>query len=102
MLFVEAHEALLTSRSGADHKDTRSDHAGDGQEAKVVSSGPDPGDQLSSKETNEGAKERWEKRGYDGLFDRRKVGTLTNTRAGGIDRLGCRKYSALRLCPKKH
>ena len=36
VLFVEAHEALLTSRSGADHEDTRSDHAGDGQEAKVV------------------------------------------------------------------
>ena len=54
-LFVEAHEALLTSRSGADHEDTRSDHAGDGQEDKVVSSGPHPGHQLSANETNEGA-----------------------------------------------
>ena len=36
VLFVEAHEALLTSRSGADDEDTRSDHAGDGEEDKVV------------------------------------------------------------------
>ena len=54
VLFVEAHEALLTGRSGADHEDTRSDHAGDGQEAKVVSSGPHLRHQLSANETNEG------------------------------------------------
>ena len=41
VLFVEAHEALLTSRSGADHEDTRSDHAGDGQEDKVGLVGAD-------------------------------------------------------------
>ena len=55
VFFVEAHATLLTSRSGADHEDTRSDHAGDGQEDKVVSSGPHPGHQLSANETNEGA-----------------------------------------------
>ena len=55
VLFVEAHEALLTSRSGADDEDTRSDHAGDGAEDKVVSGGRDPGDQWSANETNEGA-----------------------------------------------
>lgn len=41
VLFVEAHEALLTSRSGADHEDPRSDHAGDGQEDKVGLVGAD-------------------------------------------------------------
>jgi len=42
VLFVEAHEALLTSRSGADYEGTRSDHASDGEEDKVVSSGRHP------------------------------------------------------------
>ncbi|HEY6242376.1 MAG TPA: hypothetical protein VIX17_00435 [Pyrinomonadaceae bacterium] len=47
---------------------------------------------MSANETNEGA---WQKRGYDGLFDRRRGKTLIKTSADGIRQAGVQELLRL-------
>ena len=69
MLFVEAYEALLAGRSGADDESTRSNHAGHGRKITWYEAAEIIG--ISCRQMRRW-KERWEEHGYDGLFDRRR------------------------------
>ena len=66
---MEAHEALLTGRNGADDESIRSNHAVHGAKDYPVRSGRDYG--ISCRQMRRW-KDRWEEHGYEGLFDRRR------------------------------